>query len=62
MCEFSCALNLISLADIYFKRTTFHFQSRWAKNVNEGTLSPILLPENVKSVPEEVSRVLACTF
>ena len=61
MCEFSHVLNLISLSDIYFKRVTFHFHSGLAKNVNKGALSPVMLPQNVESVPEEISRVLACS-
>ena len=46
---------------IHFKRTTFHFQSEWAKNVNEWNLSAIMHLENVKSVPLEVSNVLTCS-
>ena len=62
MCEFSRVLNLLSLPDIYFKHTTFYFQSGWVKNVSEGTLSTIMLPKNIKSVPDEVSCVLTCNW
>ena len=59
MCGFSRVLNLISLPDVYFKHTTFPFQSERGKSVNEGSLSPIILQENVKIVLEKVPRVLA---
>lgn len=59
MCGFSSVLNLISLPDIYFKHTTFPFQPERGKSVNEGSLSPIILQKNVKSVLNEISRVLA---
>ena len=39
---------------------SFHFQCGWTKNEEDKTLSAISLPDNVKAIPEEISRVLAC--
>ena len=33
----------------------------WKKNEQEGTLAPIMIPEGVKAIPQEVLKIFACT-
>ena len=34
----------------------------WKKNEQKGTLVPIMIPDGVKVIPQEVFKIFACTF